>query len=1299
MNVGNTKYGDGALQKNTKGSNNSAFGICSSRDTDISWNTSVGAYANMSNVSGVSNTAVGTNSHLLNISGSYNTALGTATLLNNTSNSNTAVGSNTMEKNTDGKENVAVGVQAGYENTSGEKNVFIGSYAGFKNYDGSENIFLGNNSGNNPASNISIGSRNSFLGANTGIANIIQTYNNSTAIGYGSIIDASNQIMMGTSYENIIIPGNAYLTNLTGYTDYTEQSIVSKKYIDTFVTGGIQITKPCRCATTDPIDLSNNPTLTGIIDTIPIDVYFDLSRVLVRCQDTSTGWINNESTSSVDNGIYVYHYNSISDASFTRATDCSLGANVKGQATLIVDGSFNKSNIFVQTNYDASNEAIVGTYPLEYTQFVKLQFSIGDGLQITGDTLQVKPDITNTAGNPYLTNIGMSGTLNVGGDASFNSKVDVSGTLNVTNSDTYINNVRIGRGGGNIDSNTVLGTNAGNSITYGTENVFIGYNSGSRDTSGNYNTFIGSACGVNNTYGNSNTFIGKASGNKNTSGGGNIFLGSGSGFNNIIGTNNVYLGTDSGTSSTGSDNISIGAGADTMGGVINSIAIGRNVKVDTSNTIVIGTASQTTQIPGKLNVPNADMFVRDIRIGYGGGNFVRNTAIGNINGSANTTGQDNTFVGSNCGNANTGGSNNTFLGCFTGNRNTNGSNNTYIGKDSGNFNITGNRNTFIGRESGLRNTGSDNVCIGNESDCSGNITNSVAIGSGVKATATNTIVIGTSLHTTQIPGGLELKKPLLMNDTTDNNKRQIYSSTYFFYDNTLALPLTVSGSIVNTGGILNFQNSVMNGNINFILKDNFGVNNTPLQLLSGGTVFNKNVSTAENVNITMNEGTGIISQQRKKGDISTTNNLKKTIIAYDNSSTPVSEPALEIFEVNGRGAYFVPNCVGGAYGPNVTTNDFAIVSRHYQVAKTALCFCTGTSLRNHLRLTANTDLSECSLILQNGANAFTDTSEFRMDYNFNATPKNTISFNNPIDFNRETINSNRRLLKGLGTLSFTDISGNNTTTGSFKSAIWTDSSLSSSGIVGMYYDCGINGGFHKFSTKDSGGTTTTPVYYGSDITSISNTFVVRNATTSSNRLDISVDSATPTATIRARSSTASTSAILNLNLDTVSALGVVAISNVATLTPFYMEIRRPILFNYTTYPAGSTNLGFQTSDTIAATAFTTQTTPNNLGSLALGIGTWEITLLLSFQASGNHTYTIFSYGINSATGAFPTAMPYLVSYMREPNLNINTVTITKQISMTLQLTTATTIYFVEQVVFGGGGNTTIGANYTYTRIG
>ncbi len=81
-----------------------------------------------------------------------------------------------------------------------------------------------------------------------------------------------------------------------------------------------------------------------------------------------------------------------------------------------------------------------------------------------------------------------------------------------------------------------------------------------------------------------------------------------------------------------------------------------------------------------------------------------------------------------------------------------------------------------------------------------------------------------------------------------------------------------------------------------------------------------------------------------------------------------------------------------------------------------------------------------------------------------------------------------------------------------------------------------------------------------------------------------------------------------------------------------------------------------------------QENPNSLVSITLSLGTWKIKSLFSFQASDNHTFSTFSYGINSTTNVFPTMTPYTALYMREPNLNINTATLTIQISTTLQLT-------------------------------
>lgn len=412
----------------------------------------------------------------------------------------------------------------------------------------------------------------------------------------------------------------------------------------------------------------------------------------------------------------------------------------------------------------------------------------------------------------------------------------------------------------------------------------------------------------------------------------------------------------------------------------------------TSNLDVAGTLNAN----GAFNVPNNDAFIRGIRIGFGGGNLDRNMFIGITSGLNNTTGNDNTSIGTNSGRRNTTGISNVFIGSFTGQNNTTGSNNTFIGRDAGTTITTQQRNTFIGREAGYYNTGNDNVCIGDQTDCSGNISNSMAIGSTVKATASNTIVLGTSSQTTQIAGPVVL---------------------------------------------------------------------------------------GSNSNLTMSSGTGIISQPTVANDITTNNQLRRTTIQYNNSGNATANPAMEIYESAGRGFYFVPNVLGGAYGPNTQTGDSAIISRHFAMATTSLLFATGTSLRNHLKLLANTDLTSCSLVLQNGANAIDNASEFRMDYN-STGPVNIMSFNNPINFNptnNGAINSNRRLLSGLGTLSFTDISGNNTTTGSTTSRIWTDSSLVSGLGRGMFLDCSINGGDIIFRTNDTNGVKSTSLALNGDL--------------------------------------------------------------------------------------------------------------------------------------------------------------------------------------------------------------------------
>lgn len=96
--------------------------------------------------------------------------------------------------------------------------------------------------------------------------------------------------------------------------------------------------------------------------------------------------------------------------------------------------------------------------------------------------------------------------------------------LDVSGSDALINDVTVGRGAGNIASNTAIGSGSLRSNTTGYSNVAVGANTLVSVTGGAANTAIGESALKNNT-GNGNTVIGRYAGFDNTSGNVNILIG------------------------------------------------------------------------------------------------------------------------------------------------------------------------------------------------------------------------------------------------------------------------------------------------------------------------------------------------------------------------------------------------------------------------------------------------------------------------------------------------------------------------------------------------------------------------------------------------------------------------------------------------------------------------------------------------------------------------------------------------------------------------------------------------------
>jgi hypothetical protein len=177
---------------------------------------------------GLANLIIGNNAGLLSTFGQYNVFAGHDAGLNNTIGSqNTFIGAETGVNNLDGMMNSFIGRRAGYLNTSGTENTFIGCYAGQNNSTGLHNSFLGVTTGNNNTT----GGENTFLGAhagyfnstgnnNTYVGNFAGQYsttgsnnlflgfnadaatsnlNNAIAIGAGSIVTASNSVIIGNT--------------------------------------------------------------------------------------------------------------------------------------------------------------------------------------------------------------------------------------------------------------------------------------------------------------------------------------------------------------------------------------------------------------------------------------------------------------------------------------------------------------------------------------------------------------------------------------------------------------------------------------------------------------------------------------------------------------------------------------------------------------------------------------------------------------------------------------------------------------------------------------------------------------------------------------------------------------------------------------------------------------------------------------------------------------------------------------------------------------------------------------------
>jgi len=159
-------------------------------------------------------------------------------------------------------------------------------------------------------------------------------------------------------------------------------------------------------------------------------------------------------------------------------------------------------------------------------------------------------------------------TLQVDGNAIINDSdtgtLLVNGTATFANQDIYIQQVRVGRGNNDIQTNVALGEDALGTATSGTQNTAIGHEAGITIKAAAANTLIGTRAGFSTSVGGFNVALGRDALYTNATGTKNVALGTNAGYNST-GVGNVFIGHYAGANCTGTGNVVIGPAPDENG--------------------------------------------------------------------------------------------------------------------------------------------------------------------------------------------------------------------------------------------------------------------------------------------------------------------------------------------------------------------------------------------------------------------------------------------------------------------------------------------------------------------------------------------------------------------------------------------------------------------------------------------------------------------------------------------------------------------------------------------------------------
>jgi hypothetical protein len=324
---------------------------------------------------------------------------------------------------------------------------------------------------------------------------------------------------------------------------------------------------------------------TGAVTTVNLGAQSILAGSFVKAGGTSAQFL--KADGSVDSNTYLTTGSAA--ATYVPYTGATADVNLGTHDLTAERGTFqnNGSSDTLTVNHTSGSGygIIVTKGGNNEALYVSKTSGSGNAMTVTGGDFQAGPAKFGGTVRP-TTNLGADlGSGSIRWSTLFGRNIDltegaiIAGTLSTT-SDAVINGVNIGKGGGSLATNTIVGTGALSFNTTGSSNTSAGFQSLQFNTTGSSNTSFGINSLNKNTSGSSNTSVGNNSLIENTTGFANTAIGSNAG---------RYISDGTTSNSTANTSIFIGVDSKALANnQSNQIVIGNNSIGNGTHTVTIG---------------------------------------------------------------------------------------------------------------------------------------------------------------------------------------------------------------------------------------------------------------------------------------------------------------------------------------------------------------------------------------------------------------------------------------------------------------------------------------------------------------------------------------------------------------------------------------------------------------------------------------------------------------------------------------------------------------------------------------